>query len=132
MSKLFAKLQDFAKVSASKVSSETTECTIIDIVQAPSVQSKDGKTIEKVRVITKEFGSLWCFKDNVVNALSSYGEGVKAKITIVPNNYTDSTGAAVEGFNLQRVVIQAIDSKIEAAISKMPAGTALFASAGAL
>lgn len=127
MSKLFDKLQAYAKISVERVQSETHDATVVDIVQAPSVKDKNGVEHKKVRVITKEFGSLWCFESNVQGALQNYGEGTKAKITIVPNKYKDATGAEVEGFNLQRVVVQALDAKQLAAIQAMPKGTALFA-----
>lgn len=127
MGKLFEKLQAQAKLSIEKVQSETHDATILDIVQAPSVVGKDGAEIKKVRVVTKEFGSLWCFESNVQGALQNYGDGTKAKITIVPNKYKDSTGAEVEGFNLQRVVVQALDATKLAMIQNMPKGTALFA-----
>jgi hypothetical protein len=129
---LLAKVKAQAEASKDRTQSESLDAVILDIVAAPSVKTSDGKELEKVRVITKEYGSLWCFKTAVVNALSNYGEGVKAKLTVVPNKYKAADGSEVEGFNLQRVVVQAIDSKVEAAIAKMPAGTALFASAGAL
>ena len=128
MGKLFDKLQVYAKIGLEKTQSETHDATVLDIVQAPSVKDKDGNELKKVRVVTKEFGSLWCFESNVVNRLSSYGAGVTSKITIVPNKYKDAQGVEQEGFNLQRVVVQALDAKAEAAIKAMPAGTALFAS----
>lgn len=126
MSKLFEKLQAAAKINLEKVQSETHDVTILDVVQAPSVM-KDGVELKKVRVVTKEFGNLWCFESNVQGALQNYGDGTKAKITIVPNKYTDAQGNAVESFNLQRVVVQALDTKQLAAIQNMPKGTALFA-----
>lgn len=130
---LFKQAKETAQANIDKVQGQDDMITVLDIVPAQSVVNKEtGAVLEKVRVITKEYGSLWCFKTAVVNALSSYGDGVKAKATLVPNNYKDAQGNPVNGFNLQRLVIQAIESKIEAAISKMPAGTALFASAGAL
>lgn len=118
--------------NADRVQSEEFTVTVTDIVPAQSVTSKDGVVLEKVRVITKEYGSMWAFKTSIINALTNYGAGVQAKATVVPNVFKNAEGVEQTSFNLQRLVIQAIDSKVEAAISKMPAGTALFASAGAL
>jgi len=124
---LLAKVKAQAEAAKDRAQSEVIDAIVLDIVPAPSVTSKDGTVLEKVRVITKEYGSLWCFKTAVVNGLSSYGDGVKAKLTVVPNKYNDAQGNPVEGFNLQRIVVQAIESSTEAAIKAMPAGTALFA-----
>lgn len=125
---LLAKVKAQAEASKDRTQSEVLDVTVLDIVPAPSVTTGDGRTLEKVRVITKEYGSMWCFKSSVINELSNYGDGVKAKLTVVPNKYKDAQGVEVEGFNLQRVVVQAIESHVEGMISKMPAGTALFAS----
>jgi len=122
---LLARVKAAAQSGVERTQSETLDATIIDVVPAPSVVDKDGNEIRKIRVITKEFGSMWCFESNLINGLSSYGDGVKAKLTVVPNKYTKD-GVEVEGFNLQRAVVQAMDSKIEAMIKAMPKGAALF------
>lgn len=121
---LLALVKATAQSGVDKVQSETLDATIIDVVPAPSV-FKDDVEIKKIRVITKEFGSMWCFESNLINGLSSYGDGVKAKLTVVPNKYTKD-GVEVMGYNLQRAVVQAMDSKIEAMIKAMPKGAAMF------
>lgn len=128
MGTLLERMQTAAKVGADKTKSETHDALVLDIVPAKSVFGKDGAEFKRVRVITKEFGSMWAFEANVVNALSSYGSGVSAKVTVVPNVYKDEAGVEQEGFNCQRVVIEALDAKAQAAIQLMPKGTALFAS----
>lgn len=125
MGKFLDRLKKHAEQSVAKVQSETVDATVLDVIAAPSV-FKEGNELKKVRIVTKEYGSLWAFENNVVNRLSSYGSGVPAKITIV-NNEFERDGVKQEGFNTQRVVIQAADHTIEGKIKAMPAGTALFA-----
>lgn len=127
MGTLLERLQASAKIGAEKTKSETHDATILDVIPAKSV-FKDNTEYKRVRVVTKEFGSMWAFEANVINALSSYGSGVTAKVTIIPNVYKDAQGVEQEGFNCQRVVIEALDVKAQAAIQLMPKGTALFAS----
>lgn len=109
--------------------SETVDVIVLDIRPTQQIRKmKNGTELKVFQVVTKDHGSFFPMENAIANPIKSFGDGVKAKLTLQANDYKDSTGADVNGINCTRVVLEAIDAKYEAAIGLLSKGAALFGS----
>lgn len=131
MSTLLERLKANATAQAARPNAKPTEvvdCTVLDIRPTQQTATVNGVELKKVMVVTKEFGNLFPFENSVVGSVTVFPkEGIKARVTLQENNYKNSEGVDVAGFNTQRVVIEAISPEREAMIKALPKGAALFA-----
>lgn len=127
MSSILERVKANAERKGNVKPSETIDVVILDIRPTRQVVNINGVELKKVQVITKDHGSFFPFENAISNPVSSFGDGIKAKMTLQENNYKNSAGEDVKGLNCTRVVIEAVSSEKEAMIKALPKGAALFA-----
>lgn len=98
-------LKKNAETSIAKTKTEVLSCTVIGINDTKAVE-KDGKSYPKVMIVTKEFGNLFAFANQITNRVTCYGEGIKAKLAVLPTKYKDKAGVEVDGYNVVSLTIE--------------------------
>lgn len=108
--------------------SSASKATVMEVIVNSVSGWKATSDGREVVMVTTNIGNFWPLKSSIKNCPTSFLKPAAAKAVVMPR--LDRTG--VERLNLSSLEFEGLANDVAMAIDKMPAGTALFASAAAM